>query len=70
MEKKYWMINVPGHNGFSIMAHCKAETPDDAIKMAVKADELDKDDAMDATAVEPNDSDIEEFRRNYLIVEI
>ena len=38
--------------------------------MAVKADELDKDDARDATAVEPNDSDIEEFRRNYLIVEI
>lgn len=70
MEKKYWLINVPGRNGYSLMVHCNAETAEDAIKMANDAEQFDGDDAREAVAVEPFDDDIIEFKNANLIVEL
>jgi len=44
--KKYWLINVSGHNGYSILVHCEASTIEQAISAAADADLFD--DASDA----------------------
>ena len=46
MKKKYWLINVIGHNGYSMLVHCEAENVNEAIVKASKADLFD--DAEDA----------------------
>lgn len=44
--KKYWLINVSGHNGYSMLVHCEASTIEQAISSASDADLFD--DASDA----------------------
>lgn len=44
--KKYWLINVSGHNGYSMLVHCEASTIEQAISAAENADLFD--DASDA----------------------
>ena len=70
MEKKYWLISVPGRKGYLLMVHCNAETEEDAIKMANDAEQFDGDDAKEAIALEPFDDDIKEFKKANLIVEL
>ena len=36
--KKYWLINVSGHNGYSMLVHCEANNIDEAIVKASNAD--------------------------------
>jgi hypothetical protein len=36
--KKYWLINVSGHNGYSMLVHCVADDIDEAIAKASEAD--------------------------------
>ena len=44
--KKYWLINVGGHNGYSMLVHCVAGDIDEAIAKASEADLFE--DAADA----------------------
>ena len=44
--KKYWLINVSGHNGYSMLVHCVADNINEAIVKASNADLFD--DAADA----------------------
>ena len=44
--KKYWLINVSGHNGYSMLVHCEASTIEQAIDAAADADLFE--DAADA----------------------
>ena len=44
--KKYWLINVSGYNGYSMLVHCEATTEEQAINAAADADLFD--DASDA----------------------
>lgn len=44
--KKYWLINVSGYNGYSMLVHCEANTIEQAISAASDADLFD--DAADA----------------------
>jgi len=36
--KKYWLINVGGYNGYSMLVHCVANNIDEAIVKASNAD--------------------------------
>ena len=64
MEKKYWLINVSGHNGYSTMVHCEAETEEQAINAASEGDIFDDPaDAKIAFAEEATESDLETFRK-------
>lgn len=44
--KKYWLINVSGHDGYSMLVHCEASTIEQAISAAADAELFD--DASDA----------------------
>lgn len=44
--KKYWLINVGGYNGYSMLVHCVADNIDEAIAKASEADLFE--DAADA----------------------
>ena len=62
MEKKYWMINVSGNNGYSLLVHCDAQTIEEAIDIAEDADLFDShDDAMNAFGEEADEYDIKHF---------
>ena len=51
MNKKYWLINVVGVDGYSFIVLCDANTPDSAIDLARKADLFnDVDDWKSATS--------------------
>ena len=41
--KKYWLINVSGHNGYSLMIHAEVSTEEQAINAASDADLFNDD---------------------------
>ena len=56
--KKYWLINVSGHNGYSMLVHCEAKTIEQAVNLASEADLFDdSDDAKIAFGEEIEDND-------------
>jgi hypothetical protein len=60
--KKYWLINVIGIDGYSILVHCGAKTADEAIDIARDADLFeDYDDWKIASAEEADDDTIKHF---------
>lgn len=60
--KKYWLINVIGIDGYSILVHCGAKTADEAIDIARDADLFtDYDDWKIASAEEADEDTIEHF---------
>ena len=62
MEKKYWLINVSGKDGYSILVHCGAQTIEQAIDMAADAELFDNyDDAKGAFGEEADDDTIAHF---------
>jgi len=69
--KKYWLINVSGHNGYSLMIHAEVSTEEQAINAASDADLFDdSDDAKIATAEEADSNDIKQFKEWNMIHEI
>ena len=69
--KKYWLINVIGIDGYSILVHCEAETDDAAIDIARAADLFeDYDDWKIASAEEADDDAIKHFNEWNLIQEL
>ena len=69
--KKYWLINVSGHNGYSLMIHAEVSTEEQAINAASDADLFDdSDDAKIATAEEADDNSIKQFKEWNMIHEI
>ena len=69
--KKYWLINVSGHNGYSLMIHAEVSTEEQAINAASDADLFDdSDDANIATAEEADDNSIKQFKEWNMINEI
>ena len=69
--KKYWLINVSGHNGYSMVVHCEAETEEQAINAASNADLFDDTaDAKIAFAEEADEPTIKQFKEWNLIKEI
>lgn len=62
VQKKYWLINVIGIDGYSMVIHCGAQTEDEAISTALFADLFtDHDDWKIALAEEADDDTIEHF---------
>ena len=62
MEKKYWLINVAGKDGYSLLVHCGAQTIEQAIDIAADADLFDNaDDARGAFGEEADDDTIAHF---------
>lgn len=60
--KKYWLINVAGIDGYSILVHCGAKTADEAIDIARHADLFENfDDWRIASAEEADDDTINHF---------
>ena len=69
--KKHWLINVGGHNGYSMVVLCEAQDDEEAIYMADKADLFqDEEDAAYAFAEEADEQTIEHFTKNGLVQEI
>ena len=61
--KKYWLINVSGHNGYSMVVHCEATTEEQAINAASDADLFDDSaDAKIAFAEEADEDTIKQFK--------
>ena len=60
--KKYWLINVIGIDGYSLVVHCGAQTEEEAIDIARDADLFtDYDDWKIASAEEADDDTIKHF---------
>jgi hypothetical protein len=69
--KKYWLLNVAGVGGYSIMVHCEANTIEEAVCQAAEADLFDdEDDAERAWGEEADDYSIKHFTENNLVNEL
>ena len=69
--KKYWLLNVAGVGGYSIMVHCEANTIEEAVCQAAEADLFDDaDDAERAWGEEADDYSIKHFTENNLVNEL
>jgi hypothetical protein len=69
--KKYWLINVSGRDGYSLMIHAEVETEGQAIDAAANADLFDDVcDSRYAFAEVASESDINQFKEWDLINEI
>jgi hypothetical protein len=69
--KKYWLLNVTGVGGYSIMVHCEANNVDEALCQAAEADLFeDEIDSENAYGEEADESDIEHFKKHDLIYEL
>ena len=69
--KKYWLLNVAGVGGYSIMVHCEANTIEEAVCQAAEADLFDdEDDAEKAWGEEADDYSIKHFTENNLVHEL
>ena len=69
--KTYWLINVVGIDGYSMVVHCGAKTADEAIDIACDADVFENyDDWKIATAEEADDDTIKHFTEWKLIQEL
>jgi hypothetical protein len=69
--KKYWLLNVAGVGGYSIMVHCEANTIEEAVCQAAEADLFDdEDDAERAWGEEADEYSIKHFKENNLIHEL
>lgn len=68
--KKYWLINVSGHNGYSMVVHCEAATEEQAINAASDADLFnDSADAKIAFAEKADEDTIKHFKEWDMIIE-
>lgn len=69
--KRYWLLNVAGTHGYSIMVHAETEKEEEAISMASEAglfdDELDADVAF---GEEADEDSIKHFVENNLVHEL
>ena len=69
--KKYWIINVGGIDGYSLLVHCGAKTIEQAIDIAADADLFDSaDDAKAAFGEEADDYTIKHFNEYGLTHEL
>ena len=69
--KKYWLLNVAGVGGYSIMVHCEANTIEEAVCKAAEADLFDdEDDAERAWGEEADDDTIKHFNKYGLTHEL
>ena len=69
--KKYWLLNVAGVGGYSIMVHCEANTIEEAVCQAAEADLFDdEDDAERAWGEEADEYSIKHFKENNLVNEL
>lgn len=69
--KKYWLLNVPGVGGYSIMVHCEANTVDEALCQAVEADLFnDEMEAEYAYGEEADEESIKHFTEHNLVNEL
>ena len=71
MEKSYWLINVSGRHGYSVMIHGEINDDYEAIEATSEANLFnDEEDADYATAEEASEYDIKRFTENNLVIEI
>ena len=71
MEKSYWLINVSGRHGYSVMIHGEIGDDYEAIEATSEANLFnDEEDADYATAEEASEYDIKRFTENNLVIEI
>lgn len=69
--KKYWLINVIGIDGYSLVVHCGAQAAEEAIDIARDADLFtDYDDWKIASAEEADDDTIKHYEEWNLIQEL
>ena len=69
--KKYWLINVMGNEGYSMLVRCGAKTDSEAIDIALDAGLFDNDgDWKIAVAEEADDNTIKHFKEWKLIHEL
>ena len=69
--KKYWLLNVCGVGGYSIMVHCEADTIEEARCQAAEADLFDDEiDAENAWGEEADEYSIKHFTENNLVHEL
>ena len=69
--KKYWLLNVAGVGGYSIMVHCEADTIEEAVCQAAEADLFDDEiDAENAWGEEADEYSIKHFTENNLVHEL
>lgn len=63
MEKSYWLINVSGRHGYSMMVHGEIDDDYEAIEAASEANLFND-------AEEASEYDIKHFTENNLVVEL
>ena len=63
-KKKYWLINVAGEDGYSMVVHTSAKSIEEAIDIAAAADLFDfKDDARGAFGEEADKDTVKHFAK-------
>lgn len=71
MEKKYFLINVNGKYGYSMVVFCDAKDGDEAISMAADKNLFaEKTDIQYAYAEEADKETIQYFIKNNSVIEI
>lgn len=70
-NKRYWLLNVPGVGGYSILVHCEADNVEQALCQAAEADcFIDEIDAEMAYGEEATEKDIEFYNKFKGIIEL
>lgn len=70
-KKKYWLINVAGKDGYSMVVHTSAKSIEEAIDIAADAKLFDSnDDARGAFGEEADEDTIKHFTEWKLVHEL
>ena len=69
--KKYWLLNVAGVGGYSIMVHCEADTIEEALCQAAEAELFnDEIDAEYAYGEEADEYAIKHVKEHNWVIEL
>lgn len=70
-NKRYWLLNVPGVGGYSILVHCEADNENKALEIAAMNHVfIDDSDIFFATCAEATEKDIEFYNKFKAIIEL
>ena len=71
MEKKYWLLNLAGVGGYSVMIHCEAKDENEALEVAAMNHVFDDDrDIFFASCEEADEDSVKHFVEHNLVVEL
>ena len=71
--KSYWLINVCGNHGYSVMIHGEIDREEDAIDAAVENELFDAEEDAEyafAEEMDANSNDVKYFVKHNMVIEV